>query len=62
MIAGVRPHRPTGKSLPWETIAAEHEQIKAWLKDGLTLTKIRTLLGAARRGDVISDVKPLCHN
>ena len=26
VIAGVRPSRPTGKSLPWETIAAEHEQ------------------------------------
>lgn len=52
VIAGVRPHRPTGKSLAWETIAAEHEQIKAWLKDGLTLTKIHTLLG--RRGVVVS--------
>lgn len=52
VIAGVRPSRPTGKSLAWETIAAEHEQIKAWLKDGLTLTKIHTLLG--RWGVVVS--------
>jgi transposase len=52
VIAEVRPHRPTGKSQAWETIAAEHEQIKAWLKDGLTLTKIHTLLG--RRGVVVS--------
>jgi transposase len=52
VIAGVRPSRPTGKSLAWETIAAEHEQIKAWLKDGLTLTKIHILLG--RRGVVVS--------
>jgi transposase len=52
VIAGARPSRPTGKSLAWETIAAEHEQIKAWLKDGLTLTKIHTLLG--RRGVVVS--------
>lgn len=52
VIAGVRAHRPAGKSLAWETIAAEHEQIKAWLKDGLTLTKIHTLLG--RRGVVVS--------
>jgi transposase len=52
VIAGVRPHRPAGKSLAWETIAAEHVQIKAWLKDGLTLTKIHTLLG--RRGVVVS--------
>ena len=52
VIAGARPSRPTGKSRAWETIAAEHEQIKAWLKDGLTLTKIHTLLG--RRGVVVS--------
>ncbi len=52
VIAGVRPSRPTGKSPAWETIAAEHEQIKAWLKDGLTLTKIHTLLG--RRGILVS--------
>jgi transposase len=52
VIAGVRPSRPTGKSLAWETIAAEHEQIGVWLKDGLTLTKIHTLLG--RRGVVVS--------
>jgi len=52
VIAEVRPSRPAGKSLVWETIAAEHEQIKAWLKDGLTLTKIHTLLG--RQGVVVS--------
>jgi transposase len=52
VIAGVRPSRPTGKSQPWETIAAEHEQIKEWLKQGLTLTKVHTLLG--RRGVVVS--------
>jgi transposase len=52
VIAGVRPSRPTGKSQPWETIAGEHEQIQAWLKLGLTLTKVHTLLG--RRGVVVS--------
>jgi hypothetical protein len=26
VIAGVRPSRPTGKSLPWETIAAERQR------------------------------------
>jgi transposase len=52
VIAGVRPHRPTGKSQAWETIAAEHQQIGQWLTDGLTLTKIHTLLG--RRGVVVS--------
>ncbi|MGC2798419.1 MAG: IS21 family transposase [Mycobacterium sp.] len=52
VIAGVRPNRPNGKSQAWETIAAEHEQVKQWLKQGLTLTKIHTLLG--RRGVVVS--------
>jgi len=52
VIAGVRPSRPNGKSEAWEVIAAEHEQIKAWLGQGLTLTKVHTLLG--RRGVVVS--------
>jgi transposase len=52
VIAGVRPSRPNGKSQAWETIAAEHEQIRAWLGQGLTLTKVHTLLG--RRGVVVS--------
>ena len=52
VIAEVRPHRPCGKSLAWETIAGEHAQIRQWLKDGLTLTKVHTLLG--RRGVVVS--------
>jgi hypothetical protein len=36
VIAGVRPSRPDGKSDPWETIAAQAEQIKAWLDQDLT--------------------------
>jgi hypothetical protein len=52
VIAGVRPSRPNGKSEAWEMIAAEHEQIKAWLDRDLTLTKVHTLLG--RRGVVVS--------
>ena len=32
VIAEVRPHRPNGKSQAWETIAAEHEQIRQWLE------------------------------
>jgi transposase len=52
VIAGARPSRPTGKSQAWETIAAEHGQIQQWLAQGLTLTKIHTLLG--RRGVVVS--------
>ncbi|MFF0458355.1 hypothetical protein [Nocardia africana] len=52
VIAGVRRARPNGKSEAWETVAAQNEQIKAWLDQGLTLTKIHVLLG--RRGVVVS--------
>lgn len=52
VIAGVRRKRPNGKSEAWETIAGESEQIKAWLDQGLTLTKIHILLG--RHGVVVS--------
>ena len=52
MIAEVRPSRPDGKSAAWETVAGQHEQMKEWLKQGLTLTKVHTLLG--RRGVVVS--------
>ena len=52
MIAEVRPSPPDGKSAAWETVAGQHEQMKEWLKQGLTLTKVHTLLG--RRGVVVS--------
>ncbi len=52
VITGARPSRPNGKSEAWETIAAQHDQIKEWLDQGLTLTKVHTLLG--RRGVVVS--------
>ena len=43
---------PAGKSQAWETIAAQHEQIQAWLKQDLTLTKVHTQL--VRTGVVVS--------
>ncbi|WP_153408011.1 IS21 family transposase [Nocardia macrotermitis] len=52
VIAGVRQSRPNGKSDVWETLAGQSEQIKEWLDQGLTLTKIHILL--ARRGVVVS--------
>jgi transposase len=52
VIAGARPSRPNGKSEAWETIATQHDQIKTWLEQDLTLTKVHTLLG--RRGVVVS--------
>jgi transposase len=52
VICGVRRKRPNGKSQAWETVAAQSEQIKEWLDQGLTLTKVHILLG--RRGVVVS--------
>ncbi|WP_460701232.1 transposase, partial [Nocardia thraciensis] len=52
VIAGVRRSRPNGKSDVWEMLAGQSEQIKQWLDQGLTLTKIHILL--ARRGVVVS--------
>ncbi|MCV7342002.1 IS21 family transposase [Mycobacterium haemophilum DSM 44634] len=52
VIAGARPSRPNGKSEAWEIIAGQHEQIKEWLDDGLTVTRVHTLLGC--RGVVVS--------
>lgn len=52
VIGGVRRKRPNGKSQAWEAVAAQHDQIKEWLDQGLKLTKVHTLLG--RRGVVVS--------
>lgn len=52
VIAGVRQSRPNGKSDVWATLAGQSEQIKEWLDQGLTLTKIHILL--ARRGVTVS--------
>ncbi|MET9030987.1 hypothetical protein ABZW96_36085 [Nocardia sp. NPDC004168] len=52
VITGVRSKRPTGKSPAWEILTGETELIKAWLDQGLTLTKVHILLG--RRGVVVS--------
>lgn len=52
VIGGVRRSRPNGKSEAWEAVAAQSEQIKTWMEQGLTLTKIHVLLG--RRGVVVS--------
>jgi hypothetical protein len=51
VIAAVRPDRPRGTGAAWETIAGEHERIKAWLEQGLTLTKVHVPL--ERRGVLV---------
>jgi hypothetical protein len=50
----VRPHRPAGHGAAWETLRANHEQLKGWLVDDrLTAVKAGELL--ARRGVVVPE-------
>ena len=50
----VRPHRPDGHGQAWDTLKADHDQLKAWLADdGLTVVKVHDLL--TRRGTVVPE-------
>jgi transposase len=51
VVEAVRPRRPSGHGAAWAACVAEHNRIKAWLDDGLTLVKVAELLG--RRGVVV---------
>jgi transposase len=44
----VRPARPDGHGASWQVLLGEQERVTAWVKEGLTLTKVHVLL--ARRG------------
>jgi len=48
VVEAIRPERPGRHGAAWEACRADHERIKAWLKQDLKLTKIHDLLG--RRG------------
>jgi len=43
---------PLARAEAWEVVAAQQKQIKAWLDQGVTLTKVHTLRG--RRSVVVS--------
>ena len=51
LVEQVRPHRPDGHGESWRVLLSEEEQIKEWVKQELTVTKIGILL--ARRGVVV---------
>jgi hypothetical protein len=52
VVEAVRPHRTDGHGAAWRELDAHVEQIRSWLEvDGLTVTKVHTLLG--RRGVVV---------
>ena len=49
VVEAVRPHRTDGHGAAWRELDGHVEQIRSWLEvDGLTVTKVHTLLG--RRG------------
>ena len=51
LVERVRPHRPDGHGAAWRTLLNEEQQITAWVRDDLTVTKIGILL--ERRGIVV---------
>ena len=48
VVAAVRPDRPGGHGHGWDALTARQDEIKAWVKQGLTATKVAVLL--ARSG------------
>ena len=53
VVEAVRPHRSDGHGQAWRLLVAHHDQIKAWLKEGLTVVKCHDLL--TRRGVVVPE-------
>jgi hypothetical protein len=51
LVERVRPHRPDGHGEAWRTLLNHEEQITAWVKQDLTVTKIGILL--ERNGVVV---------
>ena len=51
VVEAVRPHRHDGHGEAWRLLAANHDEIKAWVDAGLTGVKIHELL--ERRGVVV---------
>jgi hypothetical protein len=51
VVAAVRPDRPNGHGVAWESLEGQHDQIVKWMGKGLTVVKIGDLL--ARQGVVV---------
>lgn len=51
VVEAVRPHRTDGHGEAWRLLAADHDQIAAWVEADLTAVKIHDLLG--RRGVIV---------
>ncbi|MGH8996817.1 MAG: hypothetical protein ACRDYB_12445 [Acidimicrobiales bacterium] len=48
VVEAVRPHRTDGRGEAWRSLGAQHDQLTAWVKGGLTTVKFHELL--ARQG------------
>jgi len=48
VVEAVRPHRSDGRGETWALLVAHHDEVAAWVKDGVNGVKIAELL--ARRG------------
>lgn len=51
VVAALRPNRPNGHGVAWESLEAQRDQIAKWVGDGLTVVKIGDLL--ARQGVMV---------
>ncbi len=51
VVAAVRPDRPNGHGLAWESLEGQRDRIVRWVGQGLTVVKIADLL--AREGVVV---------
>jgi transposase len=51
VVGAVRPVRPDGHGPSWVVLEGHREQVRAWVKDGLSIVKIEELL--ARQGCVV---------
>lgn len=40
VVAAVRPNRPQGHGVAWESLGANHDQISDWVKKDLTVVKV----------------------
>ena len=56
----VRPHRPDGHGAAWAVLAANHDQLKAWVvTEGLTAVKAHELLGRQGRRRARAHAAPI---
>ena len=59
VVAAVRPARPAGHGASWEALVPRKAEITGWVKDGLTLVKMRGAAGAVRDGGAVPDAGPV---